>query len=428
MSRPRRLLVLYWHPSSPDTLRNAIRKHLAALENGTSAHEILYYNVFTGLPPEWLKTAGFDAVIFHTLALTQRWQGLFGFRKIQYRWIADLDCVKIAIPQDEYDHNEVLDEFLYEMGVDVIFTNFDASHRAVLYPIMHRRAEFVECLTGYVDEDLLSRYRHRVRPIEERPIDIVYRAAHLPYWFGSQGQLKHRIADIVRRAAVAQGLRCNISTRLEDTITGHQWLDFLASSRAVIGCESGSTCLDRRGEMKSRITRLLAEKPDLTFEEADRLLPPGWDDHRFLAVSPRHFEAVMTRTCQVLVKGRYDGILIPEKHYISVEPDFSNLHEVLERLRDARDLQEMVDRAYDDIIDSGRYTHKGLAIQLEAAIDRLCKPRGSVSHVVSSLLWPLLCHRAGPQATRTMRLPEDAKAAAPPEEIPLYGPLEVTET
>ena len=36
---------------------------------------------------------------------------------------------------------------------------------------------------------------------------------NLPYWFGSHGQLKTRIAQVVRERAQKHGLVCDLSTR-----------------------------------------------------------------------------------------------------------------------------------------------------------------------------------------------------------------------
>ena len=41
-------------------------------------------------------------------------------------------------------------------------------------------------------------------------------------------------------------------------------------------------------------------------------MPSGWDSYAFFAISPRHLEAVITKTAQVLVEGRYSGVLEPE--------------------------------------------------------------------------------------------------------------------
>src|SRR5690606_9448857 len=109
----------------------------------------------------------------------------------------------------------------------------------------------------------------------------------------------------------------------------------------------------------------LKEKPDLTFEEASARLPDDWDNHEFFAIGPRHFEAVMTKTCQVLIRGHYSGVLQADKHYIAIEDDFSNLDAVLETLKDDQYVQNMVDTAYKDIACNEAYTYKAFAEQLD---------------------------------------------------------------
>jgi hypothetical protein len=382
---PQRILVLYRHYNTPRKMRAAVCAHLRALDSSEVKHDILYYNAAFGAPA-WLRHLHFDAVILHNTFLGMRWLPLFQVWKRSLRWVQDLDCVKIAIPQDEYDHSEILDEWLYEWGVSTVFTNFDEFYRQVLYPIMHDKADFHECFTGYIDGSTAEQYRGKLLPSEERPNDIVYRAGHLPYWFGSHGQLKHRIADVVAERAQAHGLKYDISTRSEDAIIGDRWLDFLASGKAVLGCESGSSALDRRGEIQAQIKAMLREDPEVSFAELSARLPAGWDDYRFFAIGPRHFEAVITKTCQILVEGQYSSILEADKHYIPLRRDFSNLDEVLEKVRDDQYVRDMVERAYDDIYLSGKYTYRELATGIEMALSKRQAhgrhPTGSPSQVV----------------------------------------------
>jgi hypothetical protein len=265
--------------------------------------------------------------------------------------------VKLAMPQDEYDHSEVLDEWFYEWGVSVIFSNFDSKCRKILYPIMHDKADYYECLPGYIDENIAENFAKKRLSLEARRKDIVYRASKLPYWFGSHGQLKHRIGEVIGDRALDSGLVCDISSRVEDTIVGKAWLDFLGSGRGVIGCESGSSVLDRRGEIKGKIQWVLAHEADATFERVSAYLPAGWNDYAFFAISPRHFEAVITKTCQILLEGSYNGVLEPGKHYIPVRSDFSNLDEVFAELKDERRSTEITEQAYEDIYLSGRYSY-----------------------------------------------------------------------
>ncbi len=357
-----RVLVLYWNPLRTE-MRLSVREHLHVLD-GCDA-EILYHNTIESAPP-WIAWTGPDLCILHTTFLCARWYDDFESYRRRFRWVSRLRCPKVALPQDEYNHAAVLDEWLLELDVSSVYSCFGAPEQATLYPSLHEQARFREALTGYIDEQSAPAVAGRLVPHADRPLDVVYRAKQLPYWFGSHGQLKHRVGEIVRVRAAELGLNTDISTRPEDTIYGDGWLDFLGSGRAVVGCESGSSVLDARGEIQQRIRRLLAERPDLSFEEVNAQMPAGWDSYAFFAISPRHLEAVVTKTAQVLVEGSYSGVLEPEQHYIPLRRDFANLNEALERLRDVAAVEEMAERAYREVYLSRRHSLQTLADQLLA--------------------------------------------------------------
>lgn len=355
---------MYWYPPGQE-MRLAVGQHLRALEG--RGHELIYHNAFEP-PSAWLRWVRPDAVVLHTTFLCLRWAEEFPRKRGEYAWLGRLRCPKLALPQDEYDHSEVLEEWLEELGATTVFSCFDAEQRAILYPRLGKRATFVRALTGYVDERAAHQLAGRQPAPAERPFDLVYRATQLPYWFGSHGQLKHRIAEVAQERAQELALRTDISTSWEKTIFGERWLDFVMSGRAIIGVESGSSVLDRRGEIQRRIRSLLAAEPDLSFEEVDARMPAGWDAYAFFAISPRHLEAVVTKTCQILVEGSYDGILEPNVHFIPVRRDLSDLGAALERIRDVAAAAEIAQRAYDDVCLSGRYTLARFADGLEAAV------------------------------------------------------------
>jgi glycosyltransferase involved in cell wall biosynthesis len=379
MNDPWRILIIYDHVGNLAEMRLAIRQHLHVLDASLSRHKITYYNVrgdaafspkkYMQGPPERLNKP-FDAVIFHTTFLGRRWETgtRFYHWKRNFRWMRDLPGVKLALPQDEYDYAELLDEWLYELGVSVIFSCFDAETRGPLYPIMRHHARFYKAFTGYIDTATAEAIAPRLLPPAARPFDIVYRANHLPYRFGSAGQAKHRVGTEVRTRAEALGLRCDISTRPEDAVLGNVWLDFIASGRGIIGVESGSSAIDWRGEAQERINTLLANNSNLTFEQVLAQMPSGWDDHRFLAMGPRHFEAIITKTCQVLTEGTYDGVLEADRHFIPLKHDFSNVDEALAKLQDTTYVETMADRAYREIYLDGAHTYQDFARQLEQAI------------------------------------------------------------
>jgi len=361
----RRILVLYWHPKGSE-MRLAVRHHLHLLDDRRDLR-ILYRNAIDPAP-SWLTWTEPDLCILHTTFLCVRWNYDFEEYRRRFRWISKLNCPKVALPQDEYDHAAVLDEWLLELGATSVYSCFDDEQWGTLYPLLSQRATFRETLTGFIDEDAAATLAGRIVPHSQRPYDIVYRARNLPYWYGSHSQLKHRIGEVVRSRATDLGLKTDISTQPEDTIYGHKWWDFLMSGRAVIGSESGVSVLDARGEIQRRVARLLADEPNLTFDQVDAQMPRGWDSYAFFAIGPRHLEAVITKTAQVLVEGRYSGVLEPERHYIPVRRDLSNVDEALEQLRDVEAVEAMTERAYRDVYLSGRNNLSVLAEQLRDEI------------------------------------------------------------
>jgi hypothetical protein len=60
----------------------------------------------------------------------------------------------------------------------------------------------------------------------------------------------------------------------------------------------------------------------------------------------------------VLTEGEYNGILLPGRHYIAVKEDFSNLEEVLKEIKRDALRKQIVETAYQEIVESGKYTYR----------------------------------------------------------------------
>jgi hypothetical protein len=357
-----------------------ILHHLRALEYSENGYDIVYDNVYpvylsfmTGKKRAKIRSrytsTKFDAVILHYSFLGIRTIG-WPFRKLQseFDWIADLPCLKIAIPQDEGDYAAILDEWLFKLGVTVIFSVHYSPH-GPLYPIMRNHAVIRPCLPGYIDENTAARYRDQLLPMIKRPYDIVYRARKLPLWYGSAGLIKSKVAEVVAPRARTFNLRINISTNEQDTIPGDAWLDFIASGKVVLGTEGGYSVIDWRGEVKAAVKKVLDNNPQISLSRLQEMMPTDWDNQRLFTVTPRHFEAIITKTCQVLVEGDYKGVLIPHRHYIPISQDWSNLDEVLEKLRDSRHLQVIAERAYEEILLDGQYSYRAFANEVEKVLE-----------------------------------------------------------
>ena len=221
--------------------------------------------------------------------------------------------------------------------------------------------------------------------------------------------LKTELADVVRERAQARGLRVDITTRPEDTLLGDDWYRWLARCRYTIGVEGGASVLDRDGSVLACTERVAAERPGAGFEELEAACFPGRDGELALrALSPRHLEACATRTAQILVEGDYNGVLEPDRHYIPLRRDFSNLDEVLDLVAADAERERVAAAAYEQVVASGRWTYRRLVEDVEAALPAAARRR-------AGRLTPrgLARARSGVQAAAAARDPRaDAAAAA----------------
>lgn len=327
---------------------------------------------------EALRAGDFDAIFLDVSLLCWRWakpESALAALLRDYAWVATHPAVKLAFPQDDYDHQAVLDEWLAAWGVDVVFSPL-SRFASVLYPKTALIGEVRPFLTGFVDEvDLAIADRGRM-PIAERRLDIAYRARPLPPNFGELGRLKTRIAEIVAPAARRAGLAVDVSTDPADTIFGDDWLKFLGSARYVLGAPSGSSVIDARGEIGAAITAFTAAHPGASFDEISRAcVPAEAGGHRMEAISPRVFETALVRACQILVRGEY-GPLEPDRHYIALEPDFSNVEAVIAGLGDHERAQRIADDCFTLVTTAEELHYRHAAQEVERAILECWQKRG----------------------------------------------------
>ena len=353
--------VLFIYDFNVPSMRTTTREHLFAFQKYCPI-AVDYVNLACQPLPPAHQLQSYDLMVFHYLFLTHRWGGRESF------WLtankaAALRCtpaVKVILPQDEFFHADLLCEFVNHFDVDCIFSVAPPSEWERIYRAVDlTKVKIRQVLTGYIDDAMVPRVCALAAAEPVRSIDIGYRTAGKPYfWFGRHGYLKQTIADLVNQHGPKWGLRLDVSTSNEDTILGDDWYRFLLRCKYTIGVESGTSVLDWDGEVHRKTDAFVAKHPAATFEEVEAACFPGLDGKtKLYAIGPRHLEASLTRTCQILTEGDYNGILRPHEHYIPVRRDFGNLDEVLAALQ-TRDSQSMVEKAYRDVVASGRYTYR----------------------------------------------------------------------
>ncbi|HWA21423.1 MAG TPA: hypothetical protein VG735_03400 [Caulobacterales bacterium] len=278
---------------------------------------------------------------------------------------------KVAIVQDEYERTNALAEAIERLGFSAVLTCAPPETVPRIYPPERfANVEFLRVLTGYVPEyaDRLGAF---ALPLRERPITVSYRGRDLGPRFGRLGADKVEIGVRVRAACEARGVACDIAWDEASRMYGDDWFRFLGASRTTLGVESGSNLFDFDGAVERRLNEMTAQGRRPTHEEfravAGDLEDPSMNMGQ---ASPRLFEAAVLKTPMILLRGAYSGVVEADRHYIPLEKDYSNLEAVLDRLDNFDELEAMAERAFHDLVSSGRYTYRAFAKGVEALVDR----------------------------------------------------------
>jgi hypothetical protein len=361
------MIILVLYTINYRDVRNTIAEHTFCFRKYLKNDLVLYLNIDDRIP-FYAKYFSYDAVLLHYTFLSQR------FLNDKKRWqrlineLKKFKGFKVAMPQDDYDGTDQLCYLFNQCHIKTLFTVFDKKED---YTKAYKKAktlkEIITVLTGYVDDMAVKRLSTMIKPFKERKIDIGYRARKLPYYFGKHGQLKHKIATLflsrLKNSTVNYDITStNKGSDKDNVFYDKDWYKFLLKCKAFLGCESGSSILDNTGIFKKKVLVYMEAHPKASFSEVQKKCFPNSDGEiNCFVISPRHFEACMTKTLQILVEGNYNNILVPEKHYIPLKKDFSNYQSVVKLLKNQKYCEKIIDNAYKDIIISKKYHYSNFA-------------------------------------------------------------------
>jgi len=142
-----------------------------------------------------------------------------------------------------------------------------------------------------------------------------------------------------------------------------KYVDFLNSIRCTIGAESGTYYLEKTDATQKAVDAFLSLHPRASFEEVFEQFFKGYTNPiNGKAISSRHFEPIGTKTGQALLEGYYNGILKADIHYVCLKRDYSNIQDVIERIKDRGYVQKLVDESYEYAMESHTYAHRVLEV------------------------------------------------------------------
>ena len=337
------------------TSRQTTIDHLESFREHLPHADVQYLHFQQPLPKEFEEISP-DVFIINYDFLNYRFTPLWPYIKNRHKKIAGRAGKVVAIAQDDFWANKLLDNWCMDWDVDRILTPI-SNDLDVLYPRSIKTKEFRTALTGYVKSGPIP----QTALLRDRPIDLGQRVRDMPPHLGRLAQAKAKQAVVMANAATSAGFKVDVSTRVEESFIGAAWFDFLSSCKFTVGMKGGASLHDPYGLTHTKVQAYLARHPEASFDEIERKCFKGKDmKHEFTAISPRLFEASMAGTCQILQRDDYLGVLEPWRHYIPLERNFSNVNEVVSTMKDLDKCQEIVTNARIALVDSQMFDYSRL--------------------------------------------------------------------
>ena len=223
---------------------------------------------------------------------------------------------------------------------------------------------YAECVRSRILPAPAALNPTRYFPLETaRDLDIGFRGDLYPFSIGDQSRTQ--ILEFFRTRGAAYDLAIDMAYRRE---TGARWHQFLSRCHGIVGAESGTRYLERDDHTERAVVGYLASHPAATFDEIHALFFAAYANPVCgKAISSRHFEAIGTQTCQILLAGQYNGILEAGRHYLSVRADLTNVDEVVARFKDPAERSRIALEAHAFALAHHTYPHR-VAHLLETAL------------------------------------------------------------
>ena len=248
-----------------------------------------------------------------------------------------------------------------------------------------------------------------VIPQDKREIEIGARSNRYLFHLGDND--RNILFNFFLNSQFNPPLKIDISTDAEDRFNRDGWANFLNKCKATISNEAGSFYLERDDRTVLKIERYVEENarssnihmisgnslpsklwcllPRSLRQKVKRIVCPTkilgksrvyeqidfseiYDrfykkypirNYYSKCVSSRHFDAIGTKTNQIMFKGRFNDILKENEHYFALERDFSNINDVMNSFNDLSCRKDMVNRTYEYVMENHTLQHRVLNIK-----------------------------------------------------------------
>jgi hypothetical protein len=324
--------------------------------------------------PGWIDLKVYSGIVLHCTTSYSPENLNTLDRRIRTKF-SEYEGLKILMKQDEHYRAHEIASYVKSQRFDLLITLAEPDRVREIYPRERiGDVDFLFAHTGYVSQEMRQ---IGAPPLSARPVDVGYRGSIQPLNFGLLAFEKREIGDRFSVVCAEKGLTHDISSRWEDRFLGDAWVEFLCRIKATLGVESGASIVDFDGEVERKVKDFLRSHPAARFQELyASVLKPYEDNAYYKAISPRHLEAAACKTVQVLYEGRYSGIFHADRHYIPLRRDFTNIDDVVRRMRDIPRCQDMVDCAFEEVILDPHYSYDAFVSEFDDRVAQMLAAKG----------------------------------------------------
>ncbi len=288
--------------------------------------------------------------------------------------IRNFKGVKVFFAQDEYDYiNENRKKYCI-IRPDIIFSACAINNKVkeYLYPKKKFRfAKIINTLPAYVNK---KNFIHK--KIKDRSIDIFYRGNDIGFALGELGFKKYLIGKEFQKHTINTDFNIDIKLKYKEQLQGKSYLNMLLNSKSTLITESGSSNISNNPKHMKDKLKILSECRDGEKIEDELYLRKNYKDYFsqegkiiINTLPPKAFEAALTKTVMIGLRGEYSNILKANIHYIPLDKDYKNIKEILTKLKDLEYLQKMVNRTYEDIILSDKYSYRSFIKEFDRIVE-----------------------------------------------------------
>lgn len=262
-------------------------------------------------------------------------------------------AIVVGLLQNEFRNLADRVRYFDDFGIDVLVSQLPEVVAQELYPGRTSAKKVVSMYHGMFTGGTLN-----IRPHDARTVDVGSRLYDYAPYLGNYGRAVAIPALLVRLRAKG-GFRIDWESDPNKRLARREWLEFLGNCRLTVAAEAGSYFLQWSETKRHQINAFVEANPAGSFLDVYRRFLKDDPAHfRGVTISPRHFEAVRMRTCQVLVEGEYNGVLQADTHYIELKSDGSNADAVVERIADREHCEGVARCAYDHVAAGHTLRHR----------------------------------------------------------------------